>query len=95
MSTAKQVMQSALDQWVAIEKLTDTAKEVLPPDECRVIDKTAQRGASRTLSWLDEHRRKTPTPTPDRVDRTVTENVLEETPGIQSIRHVLQNIEYP
>jgi hypothetical protein len=93
MSTgAKKMMQSTLDQWVALEKLTDTAKEVLPEEECKVIDKTVKNGATRTLHRLEE-RRKTPPPQGRRVNgtgETPEEQLPDEPTDLVELRQVLE-----
>lgn len=61
MSDSAGLLQSSLDQWVALQKLAGAAKSVLPEAESEVLDETLTEGASRTLHRLEEYR--TPTPT--------------------------------
>ena len=60
-------MQSALDQWVAIEHIREVAKRVLPEEECHLIDLATRVGAKSTLERLDEHKKRaTPVGAPPR-----------------------------
>lgn len=89
----RKVMQSALDQWVAIEQITDVAKRVLPPEECRKIDNTAKVGAERTLHQLDaQQKRKTPQPAPRTDDALppIEDGIADEITELREIREVLE-----
>lgn len=85
--TSKTVLQSALAQWEALENVTEAARQVLPEEESRALNKVTTNGATRTLECLDEHRRKysTSTSAPER-----GEDVDDEPTEIRNIRSVLQ-----
>jgi hypothetical protein len=90
---AKKVMQSALDQWLAIEHLNKAAHGLLSEDECQALADTTRDHASKTLHNLDERRRKTLTPPSTRprgANGELPESFQEEPTEIREIRELLE-----
>lgn len=51
---SRTAMQSALDQWTALGKLTDLASKVLPPAEVERVAAPVRKGAQECLQMLEQ-----------------------------------------
>jgi hypothetical protein len=79
--TSKSAMQSAVSQWETLRKIQEAAREVLPEEECRVLDEKSKDAAFRTLHLLNQardQRQKTPTPAPDLEDEPTETRLVRE-----------------
>ena len=50
---SKAVMQSALDQWTALDKLSDLSREFLTPEQLEVIEAPMRERAEASLRKLN------------------------------------------
>lgn len=53
---SRTAMQSALDQWTALAKLTDLASRVLTPTEVERVAAPVRKGAEECLQLLEQER---------------------------------------
>tara|TARA_R110002126_G_scaffold52672_20_gene143021 strand:- start:2770 stop:3042 length:273 start_codon:yes stop_codon:yes gene_type:complete len=79
---AQNVMQSALEQWDVVDRITEAAQAVLSEEECLVLSGMASKRACRAFTYLD---RATPTGGPHRREGTRLSNST-----VKELRHELE-----